>query len=501
MPLIPRSAGVLLHPTSLPGPHGIGDLGPEAYRWIETLAAMKQSWWQILPLGPTGAGNSPYQAYSAFAGNIALLSPDLLADDDLADRDAISQHLLPADRVDFDRVLPLKRTMLRDAWSRFGRGRGPGELRREFDSYCEREAAWLHEYALFVAIHEALGGTGMASWPAEVRKREPKAVAAIEEKVAGEVKMHQFGQFLFDRQWGALRRFAREKKIKLIGDAPIFVSGDSSDVWAHPDQFLLDADGKPTVVAGVPPDYFSPTGQHWGNPLYNWDRMAETGFSWWVARLRRELAHVDLVRLDHFRGFAAAWHIPASESTAMNGKWVDGPRAKLFEALKANLGALPIIAEDLGVITPDVDELRLAFELPGMRVLEFALGGPTNQYWPHNYVPNTVAYTGTHDNETAAGWYAGLNDTDKRTLAEYFGRPLERPAWELIRAAWASVAVLAVAPMQDLLELGNAARMNTPGTPTGNWGWRMQPNQFKSDIVDRMASFTAIYNRLPAEPK
>ncbi len=495
-----RSAGLLLHPSSLPGPFGIGDLGPEAHRWVDTLAAAKQRWWQILPLGPTGYGNSPYQSFSAFAGNVNLLSPELLVRDGLLSDDFFAGHSFPADRVDYDHVRAAKGAMVREAWGRFKASPTP-HLRAAFDEYHEREKGWLHDYALFTAVRDALGGTALSGWPADLRRRVPAAVAAMEKKLAGEVVIHAFAQFLFDRQWAGLRAFARSKGVRVIGDAPIFVSGDSADVWAHPELFLLNADGEASVVAGVPPDYFSEDGQLWGNPLYDWAAMERTGYAWWAARLRRQLAQVDVIRLDHFRGFAAAWHVPADQTTAKVGEWVDGPRERLFLRLQADLGALPLIAEDLGLITPDVHALRRSLGFPGMRVLQFALGGPDNPYWPHNYEPDTVAYTGTHDNDTTAGWWAGLSEADRKKLGEYVGHPLGEPHWELLRMAWASVAVIAVAPLQDLLGLGTEARMNVPGVAGGNWEWRFRPDQFRAGAIERLAEWTARYNRLPKHPE
>jgi 4-alpha-glucanotransferase len=498
VPLVPRSSGILLHPTSLPGPFGIGDLGPIAHRWVETLAAMKQTWWQILPLGPTGAGNSPYQSFSAFAGNINLLSPEQLAQDGLVSADLWAGDSFPDERVDFDRVGPFKAKLLRAAWDGFRGGKG-GHLKADFDTYCAAEAAWLDGYSKFMAIRDALGGAGLTDWPADLRARNPVALAEVEKPLASEIRMHQFGQFLFDRQWAALRTFAADRGVKLIGDAPIFVALDSSDVWAHPDKFLLNADGTPKVVAGVPPDYFSPDGQHWGNPIYDWDRMAQTGFAWWSARIKRQLAQVDLIRLDHFRGFAAAWNIPAGEATARNGTWVPGPGPKLFEALRAALGGLPLIAEDLGVITPDVVALRDAFDLPGMRVIQFALNGPQDIHWPHNFVPNAAAYTGTHDNDSVNGWYATLSDRDRNYLSSTLGKPIGDAAWDLICSAWASVAALAVAPLQDVLSMGTEARMNRPGVPTGNWAWRFRLSDFRGELIGRLADLTRVYNRIPAD--
>lgn len=490
-----RSAGILLHPSSLPGPFGVGDLGPEAFRWVETLAAAKQRWWQVLPLGPTGYGNSPYQSFSAFAGNVNLLSPELLVRDGLLPDGFFAGQSFPGGRVDYDRVGAAKGAMVREAWGRF-RAAAP-HLRAAFDDYREKEKHWLADFALFTAVRDALGGAALHNWPADLRRRKPAAVAAVAKELAGEVAVHSFGQFLFDRQWAGLRAFARAKGVRVIGDAPIFVSGDSADVWAHPEQFLLNADGEASVVAGVPPDYFSEDGQLWGNPLYDWAAMERTGFAWWAARLRRQLAQVDVIRLDHFRGFAAAWHVPSGQTTAKVGEWVDGPREKLFRKLTVDLGELPLIAEDLGLITPDVHALRQALGFPGMRVLQFALGGPDNPYWPHNYQPDTVAYTGTHDNDTTSGWWAGLSDEQRRTLGEYVGHTVGEPHWELIRLAWASVAVIAVAPLQDVLGLGREARMNVPGVAGGNWEWRFQPNQFPAGVIERLADWTARYNRVP----
>jgi 4-alpha-glucanotransferase len=497
---LPRSSGVLLHPTSLPGPYGIGDLGPNAYRWVETLAAMKQSWWQVLPLGPTGAGDSPYQSFSAFAGNINLLSPEELEKDGLLRADDWKNETFADHEVQYDRVTPFKSRLLRTAWGAF-RGGSASALKPDFAAFCAEEAAWLNDFALFLAIREALGGASLVDWPAEVLKRNPVAVAALETQLADEVQMHKFGQFLFAKQWNALRKFAAERHIKIIGDAPIFVSLDSSDVWANPSEFLLNADGKPTVVAGVPPDYFSEDGQHWGNPIYDWQRMESTGYAWWCARIAQQLKQVDLIRLDHFRGFLQAWHIPATEKTARVGQWIDGPGGKLFTRLRAALGGLPLIAEDLGVITPDVVALRDALDLPGMRVVQFALEGPASLHWPHNYNTNCACYTGTHDNDTIQGWYNTINDRDRNYLSMTLGKPVNEPAWDMIRAAWASVATLAIAPLQDILSLGSDSRMNTPGVPTGNWKWRLRLDQFRPEVIGRLAELTTLYNRVPAEPK
>jgi 4-alpha-glucanotransferase len=498
---LPRSSGILLHPTSLPGPFGIGDLGPLAYRWVETLTAMKQSWWQVLPLGPTGAGDSPYQSFSAFAGNVNLLSPELLQKDALVSADLWADERFPDDHVDYTRVTPFKSKLLRAAWDTFHGGKA-AHLEAAFKNFCTVEAGWLDGYALFAAIREALGGTNLVAWPPDLLRRNPSALAELEKKLAAEVGMHKFGQFLFDFQWSALKKFANERGIKVIGDAPIFVALDSADVWANPDEFLLDIDRKPTVVAGVPPDYFSEDGQHWGNPIYNWRRMEQTGFEWWCARVRRQLKQVDLIRLDHFRGFCQAWHIPAAEKTARVGKWVDGPGMKLFDRLRTALGGLPLLAEDLGVITPDVVALRDALALPGMRVIQFAIDAPTNLHWPHNYTTsNCACYTGTHDNDTVNGWYATINDRDRNYLALTLGKGIGDPAWDLIRAAWSSVAALAIAPLQDVLSLGAEARMNKPGVATGNWRWRLRLDQFRPEVIGRLEELTRLFNRVPPAPE
>jgi len=492
----PRSSGILLHPTSLPGRFGIGDLGPSAFRWVDTLAAMKQTYWQILPLGPTGFGGSPYQSFSAFAGNTNLISPEVLESQGLLPPGFGHEQQYRDDGVEFDRVEQFKKAMLREARARFT-SLASKELKNEYEIFRTAEASWLKDYAEFMAIRDALGGRSLTEWPKELLHRQEPALAATVRSASKEIELHTFGQFLFEQQWNALKTHAMRKGLRILGDAPIFVAGDSSDVWAHPELFLLDRDRKPTAVAGVPPDYFAEDGQHWGNPLYDWKAMKATGYSWWVARLKRQLKQVDEIRLDHFRGFAAAWHIPAGEKTAKNGKWIDGPRGDLFMALQRELGTLPIIAEDLGVITEDVDELRTHFQLPGMKVIQFMLGGPENPYWPHNYEPNCVAYTGTHDNDTTVGWFNQLNDRDKKTLMDYTGHWFHEPHWECIRLAWASVAVLSVAPLQDLLGLGSEARMNTPGVAAGNWGWRFRPEQFQQGMIERLGEWTERYRRTP----
>ena len=493
---LPRSSGLLLHPTSLPGPFGIGDLGPAAHAWVDTLARAKQTWWQILPVGPTGFGDSPYQSYSTFAGNLNLLSPELLARDGLLRAEDLQGHSFPNDHVDYAAVEPFKLGLVRRAYAAF-RGGSANHLRAEYDEFLHAKRGWLGDYALFMAAKEASGGRPWYEWPAGLRNREAAALSSARHELADAVGAHLFGQFLFFRQWHALRAHARDQGVRLIGDVPIFVSPDSADVWAYPEGYLLDANRRPRVVAGVPPDYFARTGQLWGNPHYDWEAMRRTGFAWWVARLRATLELVDLVRLDHFRGFLAAWQVPAGEPTAVNGQWVPGPAEELFTRLRADLGGLPFIAEDLGEITPDVYALRDALGLPGMKVLQFAFDKPTNPFLPHNYPPNCVAYTGTHDNDTTRGWYATAATAERDLYRRYAARDGSDVAWDLIRLAWGSVADLAIAPVQDVLDLGTEARMNVPGVAAGNWRWRVAPGRPDGWALGRLIEMTEVYGRGP----
>lgn len=489
-----RSAGVLLHPTSLPTPFGIGDLGPVAHQWVGVLADAGQTWWQVLPLGPTGYADSPYQSFSAFAGNPYLISPELLSADGLLGPMDLMPPSFPDDHVDYGPVIRWKSALLTRAWENFQAGRGHA-LKPAFDQFCQENAAWLEDFALFMALKDAHGGVSWYEWEEELIQREPAALKKARAELKGNVGRHRFIQFLFGRQWASLRQAARQKGIKLIGDIPIFVSGDSADVWASPEMFLLDEDRQPTVVAGVPPDYFSATGQLWGNPHYDWGRMKEDNYAWWAARFRAVLAQVDLVRLDHFRGFAAAWQVPAGEETAINGEWVPGPGADLLDAMKEQLGGLPIIAEDLGVITPDVQKLRDDFGLPGMRILHFAFTGSDNRFLPHHYTHNTVVYTGTHDNDTTAGWWAELPDSEQSFLRRYSPGIGQDIAGELMRMAWSSVADYAIVPLQDLLRLPTASRMNYPGKPAGNWKWRFTPGQVAPLHLIQLGEMTALYSR------
>jgi 4-alpha-glucanotransferase len=469
---LPRCSGVLLHVTSLPG-RGIGDLGDAAYRWIDWLADAEQSVWQILPLVPINEGGSPYNGLSALGGNALLVSSERLAADGLLDVSEIGGDELPAERVDFPRVSEWKERLLRQAYSVFRRG-AAAHLRPEFDAFRSRNADWLEDYALFRAVREWHGGAGWLAWDAPIRLRREGAVAEWRERLAESVEDHVFRQFLFHYQWQALRHYAHQRGVAIIGDLPIFVAHDSADVWAHRDLFSLDEDGLPTVVSGVPPDYFSVTGQRWGNPLYRWDVIAELGFPWWTQRFRRTFEQVDVVRVDHFRGFEAYWEIPAEEPTALNGRWVAGPRAELFEAVQRELGPLPIIAEDLGLITPEVDRLRQRLGFPGMRVLQFAFDGdPDNPHLPANHPAECVAYTGTHDNATAVEWWQEAGPAVRDQVRQQGPVHEERAHWDLISLTLASAARVAIVPLQDVLGLGAEARMNTPGTGPGNWSWRL----------------------------
>jgi 4-alpha-glucanotransferase len=489
----PRSSGLLLHPTSLPGPYGIGDLGPPAHAWVATLARARQTWWQILPVGPTGFGDSPYQSFSTFAGNINLLSPDLLVEEGLLNRDDVGGLAFPSDRVDYAAVQPFKLGLLRRAWEHFKAG-WAGHLREPYERFLFDKRDWLGDYALFMAIKEAHQHKPWYDWPSPLARRE--AMAAVRQEMADEIAMHQFGQFLFFRQWHGLREHARHKGVRLIGDVPIFVAPDSADVWANPGMYLLDDSLRPRVVAGVPPDYFSRTGQLWGNPHYNWDAMRDTGYAWWVARLRATFELVDVVRIDHFRGFCAAWQVPAGEPTAVNGRWVPGPGLDFFTRVSAGLGGLPLIAEDLGEITPDVYALRDDLRLPGMKILQFAFDGPKNPFLPHNHPTNCVVYTGTHDNDTTRGWWATAPEHEKRFFRNYTGRDGSDIAWDLIRLAWGSVAGLAIAPVQDVLDLPTEHRMNLPGTVQGNWQWRMSEGALDDRTLSRLTELTEVYGRV-----
>lgn len=497
-----RSSGILLHPTSLPSPYGIGDLGKESYRFIDWLASTGCKLWQVLPLGPTGYGDSPYQCFSAFAGNPYLISPDeLIADGLLNEEDLDELKDLPASRVDFGLLIPKKLDLLQEAFSRFQSN--PENLREAFDYFCAENAAWLDDFALFMALKESNGGGAWNGWPESLRTRKKTALRKAQKELAESIQQYSFYQFLFFRQWNKLRAYAKEKEIQIIGDIPIFVAYDSADVWSHPELFFLDEGGNPTVVAGVPPDTFSTTGQLWGNPLYDWEAHKKDNYAWWLSRVSSALQSVDILRFDHFRGFAGYYEIPADHTTAEYGHWVTGPGEDFFRFVDKYLGdglttpetGLPIIAEDLGLITPDVVELLEAFNLPGMKVLQFGFSGPDNLFLPHNYVPNCVAYTGTHDNDTAHGWFKSAEQHEREFAMRYLSISGTDFAWDLIRSVWKSVAVFAVAPMQDVLSLGGEARMNFPSKLGGNWEWRMNENDLREDLAAGLRDLNWLTNR------
>jgi 4-alpha-glucanotransferase len=494
-----RNSGVLAHVTSLPSPYGIGDVGPAAFAWVDRLHDAGQSWWQALPLGPTGCGDSPYSCLSSFAGNALLVSPDLLIEDGLlSPTDCESGRCLPKSAVDFDAVIAFKHRLLDQAWRNF-HSSARTELRAEFERFCAEEAHWLDDYALFRALKARLGGVSLLDWPEDLRRRSRSAVARAHRDLADEINASRFAQFLISRQGSRLKEYAHERGVLLIGDLPFFVSLDSSDVWANPECFQLDANLRPRFVAGVPPDYFSAEGQLWGNPVYDWEALRNSNYRWCIDRLKSLLAHVDLVRLDHFRGFCAAWHVPPTAKTAQAGHWVSGPGAGFFEAVRAELGHLPFVAEDLGIITPDVVELRDKLELPGNRVLQFGFdGNPNNPHLPHNYVPNTVAYTGTHDNNTTRGWFESLPEDARQAAATYAakaGAGTGEVAWDFIRLVWSSKSGLAIAPLQDLLNLGVEGRMNVPGVATGNWRWRCTEDMLNPSIFERLRELTTSSGR------
>lgn len=500
----PRYSGILLHPTSLPGAHGSGDLGASAYHFVDWLATARQSLWQMLPLGGLGPGNSPYMSPSAFAGNELLIGLSTLRDAGwLTDADVIADPAFSEMRVDYPAVFAFRMSRLRLAATRFFASGGTAE-RADFDEFCRRAASWLDDYALFMAIDRAHGGDGKLwpDWPRPLAQREPKALRTAAKTLGAECAFWKFAQWCFDRQWQALKRYANARGVDLVGDIPIFVSAHSADVWANPGLFLLDEDGRPRVVAGVPPDYFSATGQRWGNPLYDWPAHRADGYRWWIARLEAMLTRCDIVRIDHFRGFESYWEIPAAAETAVDGHWRPGPGLAFFEALGKALpkgkddGRMRIIAEDLGTITPEVLALRRAVGLPGMRVLQFAFDGdPDNFYLPHNYESSTVVYTGTHDNNTTIGWWSEIDQTSRAYIGRYLGASGESIHWDFIRAAFASVADYAIVPMQDILGLDAAHRMNLPGTEEGNWAWRFSWAQVASWHAERLADMTRIYGR------
>lgn len=500
-----RASGVLLHPTSLPSRFGIGDLGKPAYEFLDFLGRAGQKLWQVLPLGPTGYEHSPYTMnFSAFAGNPLLISLDQLAEEGLLNAD----ELTPLPDVDleshvvrFDKVIAHKHHFLQRAYDRF-RQSLTGQQSAEFEQFCQEQSSWLNDYALFMALLEANGEKSWNHWDHAIARREPAALQAQSEALRDRILFHRFLQFKFFEQWTRLRQYANQNNIQIVGDISIYVCHNSADAWAHPEIFKLDPNTfEPAFIAGVPPDYFSATGQLWGNPVYDWDKLQKSDFAWWIDRFKATLQYVDIVRIDHFRGFEAYWQVPAGEETAINGEWIKAPGEEFFEVLGKTVGSLPVMAEDLGIITPEVEALRDRFEFPGMRILQFAFDGDSNNiHLPHHYVHNSVVYPGTHDNDTALGWWEKTSEVEKQRVAQYLGydspASMQEVNWILIRNALASVADLAILPLQDILGLGSEGRMNDPSVNAGNWRWRY-PNSalLTPELSDRLLKMTQLYSR------
>jgi 4-alpha-glucanotransferase len=491
-----RTSGVLLHPTSLPGRFGIGDLGDELLVFLDWAKTAGFGIWQVLPLNAPGYGNSPYGCLSSYAGNPLLISPQRLLEHGLLPSDALDD--IPetvVGEVDFDRVAAVKRELLRVSFSHFGE-QASEDQQRALASFS-RDNSWIAEWSLYSALKEKHGGKAWVDWPEDLASRKQDALASARVELSGEIRFHEYVQWLFFEQWAAVREAARSRGIRIMGDVPIYVAGDSVDVWANREIFHLDECGQPTVVAGVPPDYFSETGQRWGNPLYRWDVLAESEYRWWVARFRAALRFADVVRVDHFRGFAAYWEVAASEPTAMNGRWVPGPGRALFDAVRKALGELPVVAEDLGFITSEVHELRRAINVPGMKILQFAFAQPNSPHLPHRYDPMTVVYTGTHDNDTARGWYEHATAVEREAVSAYLGPVSEGDvAWSLIRAAYTSVADSAIVPVQDILNLGSNARMNRPGAENDNWSWRFDEGALTAEHASGLRHLAEVSGRL-----
>jgi len=487
-----RSSGILAHPTSFPGKYGIGDLGKDAYAFVDFLAAAGQHLWQVLPLGPTGYGDSPYASFSAFAGNPNLISLDILAEDHLLmPEDLEILPAFPGNRVDFGPVIEYHQRLLKRSFDLFQESTEI-HLHSNFDNFVAAQDWWLDDYALFMAYKELHGGVIWSQWSAG----KDNLYFTPPDDLQDRISYHKYIQFQFFTQWRALKDHANRQGIRIIGDVPIFVAYDSADVWAHPELFKLDEKGNMTVVSGVPPDLFSDTGQRWGNPVYRWDVCEKSGFSWWIDRFRWMLETVDLVRIDHFRGFAACWEIPASHATAEKGNWVPSKGKELFTAVGKALGSVPIIAEDLGVITPDVVELRDSFGLPGMKILQFGFGdGPESQYLPHNYPENAIVYTGSHDNDTTCGWYNSEREVTRDHVRRYLGVSGEDISWDMIRASLASIARYVLIPLQDVLSLGTESRMNFPGKAEGNWQWRYSPDKLDAFTASRLKTLTDLFGR------
>lgn len=478
----------------------MGDMGIEAYRFIDFLVESDQQYWQVLPLGPTGYGNSPYSCYSAMAGNPLLINPELLRDDQLlADEDFANLPEFPLDYVDFERAIALKVPLLKKACENF-KAKGSPVQQKEFSAFCESKENWLEDYALFMALKDHFGGVSWNNWEPEIARREPESLEKWRQQLNAEIYYYKYVQFEFFRQWTELKRYANLRDIKIIGDIPIYVAHDSADVWSHREIFCLDeASGEPALMAGVPPDYFSSTGQLWGNPVYNWEKLQANNFEWWVERFEAIFAYVDVTRIDHFRGFEAYWAVKRGQETAMYGEWIKAPGTALLDLINQKFGDLPIIAEDLGVITPEVVALRDRYEFPGMKILQFAFGaGPGDPFLPFNYDRNCVVYTGTHDNDTTVGWFNQLSNYERDEVLRYLGCiDPQGIHWSLIRMGWISIANMAIVPYQDLLGLDTDARMNFPGKPEGNWGWRYRPEALNREVGDRLKTMTYISGRAP----
>jgi 4-alpha-glucanotransferase len=490
-----RSSGILLHPTALSGPFKIGGLGKEARLFVDFLAEAGQSVWQILPLGPTGYGQSPYNALSAFAGNPVLIDLQQLVDSGELGRSHLELAIKGNMASDFEQTQATKSNLLLEAGQTFFKT-CEGSRRHAFEIFCQEQSDWLDDFSLFMAIREKFSGQAWFEWPEELRTRQEQSLAAYRTELSQKCLIHKYQQFVFTEQWTALKRYANSKGIRIFGDIPIFVAYDSVDVWANQKLFQLDEKGRALAVAGVPPDYFSKTGQYWGNPLYRWDRLAEEGFHWWQRRFEYQLKCNDLLRVDHFRGFQACWSIPATEKTAINGHWEEVPGRELFKKIFAYSADLPIIAEDLGIITPEVEKLRDDFGLPGMKILQFAFdSGPDNPYLPENHIANSVVYTGTHDNNTTLGWWRGLSRKQKDQVREYLQIDNPKMPQELIRLAMASVAFLCIIPCQDILGLDSNSRFNTPGRATGNWEWQMEPDALTGELAKELLGLTQKYHR------
>lgn len=493
-----RSSGILFHPTSLPGKYGIGTLGKEAYAFIDFLKKSRQKLWQIFPLGPTGYGDSPYQSFSSFAGNPYLIDFDLLIEAHLLSEEDLRDVFFGDNEeyIDYGAIYNQKYPLLRKAYENF-KSSDNHEMRENLEDFKRENASWLNDYSLYISLKNHFNGLPWNEWAHDIKNREHGAMEHYKNELADDIEYHNFIQFLFFKQWGDVKRYANENGIKIIGDIPIFVAADSSDAWANPEIFLFDEERKPVKVAGVPPDYFSATGQLWGNPLYNWQKLKETNYSWWVERVRANLSTCDIIRIDHFRGFEAYWAVPYGDDTAINGQWEPGPGIDLFNAIKSQLGELPIIAEDLGLMTQGVIDLREATGFPGMKILGFAFdSGEENDYLPHTYTKNCVVYTGTHDNDTLIGWFQKAKEEDRQFARDYLNsRSDDEIHWNAIRGAWSSVANMAISPVQDFLGLGSEARINTPGVAAGNWQWRLRHGVLTDELAERIAKLTRVYSR------